>query len=66
MKPIIKCDVCRDRDTDKTKMPCAQCTCNKLFRSHFHEDKIVSLLRNAWDIHDDVLVDNAGTEEEAV
>ena len=63
MKPIIKCEICRDRNSPKDKTPCSKCISNKLYAEHFHEDKIVSICREAWDIHDDILVVNLEQKE---
>ena len=62
MKPIVKCDICQDRKTPKDKMPCAKCSSNKQHYDHFREDPIVGLCRQAWDIHNDILV-NVDPEE---
>lgn len=52
MEKLRKCDVCEWREKDKDTMPCKVCSDNKNFVSHFKEDKIVSFLREAWDIKD--------------
>lgn len=58
MKPVVRCDICQDRKTPKDKLPCVQCSCNKMFVSHFKEDPIVGLLRDSWEVHNDVLVNS--------
>lgn len=50
MTPITKCSVCKYRKESKESLPCSTCSDNIRYCSHFKEDEIVDILKNAWGI----------------
>ena len=61
-KPVEKCSICQYRDSEKGRTPCVSCSDNSRYISHFKEDSIVTILREAWDITDDHIVSRISKE----